>query len=287
MYPALHRLEERGWVTAAWGASDANRRAKFYALSKWPCPAARRNRQLATGTPRPVFAALKAPAMHSNTPTCGNGFSAYSARIPRWTCGTNCRSTSRCGSVSSSSCGLSHQSGLANWRCGASATTTQSRRRCVAIGERRERRMARPEYLTELRRTSATRCGRCGARRGSRSSPLTDPRTRYWRQQRHLHRRAGRPPRAAAVSAMPAGCIHHDPLSGRHDLPALSAPDFVSVRRATACTSSRSTVFNGRPRHDARRRRAEGDSGTRASAMGLLRLPVWTSRSVGVLAGGD
>jgi PadR family transcriptional regulator, regulatory protein PadR len=33
LYPALHRLEERGWVTASWGTSDNNRRAKFYALT--------------------------------------------------------------------------------------------------------------------------------------------------------------------------------------------------------------------------------------------------------------
>jgi PadR family transcriptional regulator, regulatory protein PadR len=34
LYPALHRLEERGWVTAAWGASENNRQAKFYTLTK-------------------------------------------------------------------------------------------------------------------------------------------------------------------------------------------------------------------------------------------------------------
>ena len=33
LYPALHRLERRGWVTAEWGVSDNNRRAKFYRLS--------------------------------------------------------------------------------------------------------------------------------------------------------------------------------------------------------------------------------------------------------------
>jgi transcriptional regulator len=33
LYPALHRLEARGWVTANWGTSDNNRQAKFYALS--------------------------------------------------------------------------------------------------------------------------------------------------------------------------------------------------------------------------------------------------------------
>lgn len=33
LYPALHRLERRGWVAAEWGASAANRRAKFYRLT--------------------------------------------------------------------------------------------------------------------------------------------------------------------------------------------------------------------------------------------------------------
>jgi transcriptional regulator len=34
LYPALHRLERRGWIKAEWGASDNNRRAKFYELTK-------------------------------------------------------------------------------------------------------------------------------------------------------------------------------------------------------------------------------------------------------------
>ena len=34
LYPALHRLEHQGWITAAWGASDNNRRARFYSLTK-------------------------------------------------------------------------------------------------------------------------------------------------------------------------------------------------------------------------------------------------------------
>ncbi|AFL88316.1 transcriptional regulator, PadR-family [Terriglobus roseus DSM 18391] len=33
LYPALHRLEYKGWIEASWGASDNNRRAKFYALT--------------------------------------------------------------------------------------------------------------------------------------------------------------------------------------------------------------------------------------------------------------
>jgi len=34
LYPALHRLERRGWIKARWGASDNNRRAKFYELTR-------------------------------------------------------------------------------------------------------------------------------------------------------------------------------------------------------------------------------------------------------------
>ena len=33
LYPALHRLEERGLISAEWGASEKNRRAKFYKLT--------------------------------------------------------------------------------------------------------------------------------------------------------------------------------------------------------------------------------------------------------------
>lgn len=33
LFPALHRLEERGWLDATWGESDTNRRAKYYKLT--------------------------------------------------------------------------------------------------------------------------------------------------------------------------------------------------------------------------------------------------------------
>lgn len=33
LYPALHRLEDRGWITARWGSSENNRRARFYRLT--------------------------------------------------------------------------------------------------------------------------------------------------------------------------------------------------------------------------------------------------------------
>jgi len=34
LYPALHRLEERGWIASEWGVSDQNRQAKFYKLTR-------------------------------------------------------------------------------------------------------------------------------------------------------------------------------------------------------------------------------------------------------------
>ena len=34
LYPALHRLERRGWIKARWGTSENNRQAKFYELTK-------------------------------------------------------------------------------------------------------------------------------------------------------------------------------------------------------------------------------------------------------------
>jgi transcriptional regulator len=33
LYPTLHRLERRGWIKAAWGTSENNRRAKYYELT--------------------------------------------------------------------------------------------------------------------------------------------------------------------------------------------------------------------------------------------------------------
>jgi transcriptional regulator len=34
LYPALHRLESRGWIQSSWGTSDNNRRARFYRLTR-------------------------------------------------------------------------------------------------------------------------------------------------------------------------------------------------------------------------------------------------------------
>jgi transcriptional regulator len=34
LYPALHKLEQRGWIEAEWKASEANRRAKYYSITR-------------------------------------------------------------------------------------------------------------------------------------------------------------------------------------------------------------------------------------------------------------
>ena len=61
LYPALHRLETRGWIAAEWGTSENNRRAKFYSLT----PRGRAQLRLETVTwtrfAHAVFAALEAP----------------------------------------------------------------------------------------------------------------------------------------------------------------------------------------------------------------------------------
>ena len=46
LFPALHRMEEAGWLTAAWGESENNRRAKYYRLTRTG------RRQLGTETER-------------------------------------------------------------------------------------------------------------------------------------------------------------------------------------------------------------------------------------------
>lgn len=63
LYPALHRLEERDWITARWGPSENNRRAKFYSLTR----AGRAQLVVETDNWRryaaAIFAALDAPAL--------------------------------------------------------------------------------------------------------------------------------------------------------------------------------------------------------------------------------
>ena len=62
LYPALHRLEERNWVTAGWGPSANNRHAKFYALTRQGRARLRVEANNWRRYAAAVFAALDAPA---------------------------------------------------------------------------------------------------------------------------------------------------------------------------------------------------------------------------------
>jgi transcriptional regulator len=61
LYPALHRLERRGWIKASWDVTDNNRRAKYYALT------AKGRKQLdeQTGAWRSLTAAINLLLDHS------------------------------------------------------------------------------------------------------------------------------------------------------------------------------------------------------------------------------
>jgi transcriptional regulator len=61
LYPALHRLSERGWVAAEWGSSENNRRAKFYTLTAKGRAQLRLETATWTRFANAVFAALDAP----------------------------------------------------------------------------------------------------------------------------------------------------------------------------------------------------------------------------------
>jgi PadR family transcriptional regulator, regulatory protein PadR len=61
LYPALHRLERRGWIKADWDVSDNNRRAKYYDLTR----AGRRQLETQTEAWRSLTAAINLLLDHS------------------------------------------------------------------------------------------------------------------------------------------------------------------------------------------------------------------------------
>jgi transcriptional regulator len=61
LYPALHRLNARGWIAAEWGVSDNNRRAKYYTLTTKGRSQLRVEAATWTRFAHAVFAALEAP----------------------------------------------------------------------------------------------------------------------------------------------------------------------------------------------------------------------------------
>lgn len=62
LYPALHRLQSRGWVRSSWGVSENGRRARYYELTPAGRTQLRAERANWTRYANAVFAALDAPA---------------------------------------------------------------------------------------------------------------------------------------------------------------------------------------------------------------------------------
>lgn len=62
LYPALHRLEERGWISAGWRPSENNRNAKFYSLTRKGRSRLRVEHENWRRYAAAVFAALEAAA---------------------------------------------------------------------------------------------------------------------------------------------------------------------------------------------------------------------------------
>lgn len=65
LYPALHRLETRRWLSATWGVSENNRRAKFYSLTTSGRAQLKVEQNTFTRFANAVFAALAAPKLES------------------------------------------------------------------------------------------------------------------------------------------------------------------------------------------------------------------------------
>ena len=53
LYPALRRLEDRGWVTSEWGVSENNRRARFYMITAWAESTFAPRQRSGSATPKP------------------------------------------------------------------------------------------------------------------------------------------------------------------------------------------------------------------------------------------
>ena len=62
LYPALHRLQSRGWVESSWGVSDSGRRARYYELTTAGRARLRVEKATWTRYAEAIFAALEAPA---------------------------------------------------------------------------------------------------------------------------------------------------------------------------------------------------------------------------------
>ena len=73
LYPALHRLEEQGWVASEWGTSETNRQAKFYRLTRGASASWRVKPRAGSRSRRRLHASSKPPSARRSRP-CGRDF---------------------------------------------------------------------------------------------------------------------------------------------------------------------------------------------------------------------
>ena len=170
LYPALYRLERKGWVDAEWGLSDLGRRAKFYRLT----PKGRR--QLAVQTAEwTLFAAaitrvllttrFRSGLTVERHSTASGGVRASPRKSTRsW------RSTSRCGRGAHRENGMHPAAARreAERRLGDAGRIRATLR---ALGTGRNRQMQRTQYFGELARTSRSPGASSARTPASRPSP--------------------------------------------------------------------------------------------------------------------
>ena len=78
LYPALYRLQDRGWIESEWGQSENNRRAKYYTLTK----AGRKQLDNFCGVPRPILKCIQDAPGHFIEAYNGRGWNQKQELAP-------------------------------------------------------------------------------------------------------------------------------------------------------------------------------------------------------------
>ena len=84
LYPALHKLEQEGWITAEWKQTENNRRAKFYSLTRLGGKSSNRRRRTGSGCrpPSPTSSSSRRPREPCASSTGGTPRRCGSSRFP-------------------------------------------------------------------------------------------------------------------------------------------------------------------------------------------------------------
>ena len=208
LYPALHRLEARGWLRSRWGTSANNRQAKFYTLTR------KGQKQLALETD--TVAALCHRLVFGP-----GGAGARAVELRSVNRMFRRRSGPRRSVLTSSASSSFHLEMRVRELVARGVPPDEARRRAMEqFGDYEGSRARVPRHRRAARTPGVSTFVHprllAGPRlRGSRPAPIArvhgrrrhHARARHWRQQRHLQRRQRRPARVAAVPRRRAVCI--------------------------------------------------------------------------------